>query len=66
MGHPVHHRLSLECLKSLVLCRNNGKLLEDHGLGTHNDKMYADSLTRSLTAEHKAIYSLVFSDLINI
>ena len=35
--------IPLKCLKSLAFCRNNGWLMENHGLGTHNDKLCADS-----------------------
>ena len=30
--------ISFKCLKSLAFCRNNGYLMENHGLGTHIDK----------------------------
>ena len=30
-------------------CRNNGGLMENHGLGTHSDKMYAKSSTGKYT-----------------
>ena len=31
--------------KDIIFCRNNGWLMENHGLGTHNDKLCADSST---------------------
>ena len=37
----------LICLKILVFCRN-GWLMENHWLGTHNDKMCADSSTGNI------------------
>ena len=34
--------ISLNFLKILVFCRNDGLLMENYGLGTHSDKMCAD------------------------
>ena len=34
-----------KCFNLLVFCRNNGRLMKNYELGTHNDKICADSLT---------------------
>ena len=40
--------ISLKFLKLLVfLCRNIGRLIENHGLRTHDEKLFADSSTRN-------------------
>ena len=36
--------VTLKCLKSLAFCRNNGRILENHG---HKNKIYAKSSTRN-------------------
>ena len=39
-----------------VFCRNNGGLMENHGLRTHSDKMYAKSSTGKYP-KYPTIYS---------
>ena len=44
---PIPNIYFFEISESLAFCRNNGWLMENHGLGTHNDKLCADSSTEN-------------------
>ena len=48
--------IPLNFLKILVFCRNDGLLVENYGLGTHSDKIYADKYFNWKYLKYPTIY----------